>query len=91
MAKYMEHQPDKKKEVGVNWDFLHDLLKLLRVVVPSWTSQECLLLVLHTTFLFTRTGLSILVAKLDGVFCRVTSTCAGGLWAYVPFQRLATL
>ena len=48
---------------------------LLKIVLPSWKSKQFLILTLHTTFLVSRTLLSIYVAKCakhDAVFiyCR---------------------
>ena len=56
----------KKRSPAVNRDFIRQLLKLLRVSIPSPISKEFLLLTLHTASLVSRTFLSIYVAQLDG-------------------------
>ncbi len=56
----------KKKNPAVNKIFLKQLLKLLKISIPSVISKEFLLLVLHTSSLVARTFLSIYVAHLDG-------------------------
>ena len=56
----------KKNNPAVNKIFLKQLLKLLKISIPSVFSKEFLLLVLHTSSLVARTFLSIYVAHLDG-------------------------
>ena len=56
----------KKRSPAVNGEFILQLLKLLRVSIPSPLSKEFALLVLHTASLVSRTFLSIYVAQLDG-------------------------
>ncbi|KAL1999650.1 hypothetical protein VTN02DRAFT_4218 [Thermoascus thermophilus] len=58
--------PRKKKKVGVNREFLRNLLRLLRIVIPGWRSKELRLLASHSVFLVLRTMLSLYVAELDG-------------------------
>eukprot|EP00667_Euglena_gracilis_P002819 EG_transcript_2824 len=52
--------PPRRKLLG-------NLVALLRVVIPGVQTREFGLLCLHTLFLLGRTGLSIWVAKLDGM------------------------
>ncbi|PLN77611.1 peroxisomal long-chain acyl-CoA transporter, ABC superfamily [Aspergillus taichungensis] len=60
-----EGDPPRKK-VEVNREFFRNLLRLLKIVVPSWRSKELRLLVGHSVFLVLRTMLSLYVAELDG-------------------------
>lgn len=59
-------QRNKKKHPAVDRVFLKQLLKLLKISIPSVFSKEFGLLVLHTSSLVARTFLSIYVAHLDG-------------------------
>lgn len=51
---------------GINVDFVVQLIKLLRIMVPRMASAEVLLLVTHTCSLMARTFLSVYVAHLEG-------------------------
>lgn len=51
---------------GINVDFVVQLVKLIRVMVPRVASAEVLLLILHTMSLISRTFLSVYVASLEG-------------------------
>ncbi|XP_027203484.2 ATP-binding cassette sub-family D member 2-like [Dermatophagoides pteronyssinus] len=51
---------------GINVDFVIQLIKLLRIMVPKIASFEVIILILHTTSLISRTFLSIYVANLEG-------------------------
>ena len=62
----LELKTKKKHSPAVNGEFIRQLLKLLRVSIPSPLSKEFVLLVLHTASLVSRTFLSIYVAQLDG-------------------------
>lgn len=55
-----------RKRVGLNREFLRNLLRLLKVVIPGWKSKELRLLISHSIFLVLRTLLSLYVAELDG-------------------------
>ncbi|KAI5284529.1 hypothetical protein KEM52_002872 [Ascosphaera acerosa] len=54
------------RKVELNREFLINLLRLLRIVIPGWRSKECRLLLSHSVFLLLRTLLSVYVAALDG-------------------------
>lgn len=56
----------KKKNPEVNKVFLKQLLKLLKISIPSVFTREFALLVFHTSSLVARTFLSIYIAHLDG-------------------------
>ena len=51
---------------ALNMDFLRDLVRLARIVLPGFWSKEFGLLWAHTTTLIVRTFLSIYVAGLEG-------------------------
>src|SRR5690606_36470843 len=55
-----------RKKVGLNREFVKNLLRLLRIEIPGWKSKELRLLVRHSVFLVLRTLLSLYVAELDG-------------------------
>jgi hypothetical protein len=46
--------------------FFKRVLKLIKIVIPSWKSQEALHLLVLTVFLCIRTYLSILLAAING-------------------------
>lgn len=56
----------KRHTPAVDKVFLKQLIKLLRISIPSVLSKEFAMLALHTTSLASRTFLSIYVAQLDG-------------------------
>lgn len=68
-APYFEPVP-KTHKPNVDKVFLKQLIAILRIVFPSWTSKEIGILLLHTFFLVTRTVLSVYVAHLDGRLVR---------------------
>lgn len=55
-----------RKKVELNREFFKNLLRLLKIVIPSWKSKELRLLVSHSVFLVLRTLISLYVAELDG-------------------------
>ncbi|WEW56675.1 ATP-binding cassette long-chain fatty acid transporter pxa2 [Emydomyces testavorans] len=55
-----------RKKIGLNREFLRNLVRLLRIVIPGWKSKEFRLLLSHSVFLVLRTLLSLYVAELDG-------------------------
>ncbi|EEP79590.1 hypothetical protein UREG_04436 [Uncinocarpus reesii 1704] len=55
-----------RKKIGLNREFLRNLVRLLRIVIPGWKTKEFRLLLSHSVFLVLRTLLSLYVAELDG-------------------------
>lgn len=69
--RYSKHshsqQPSTKANVPtLNREFIRQIIKLLRISIPSVWTKEFGLLVVHTASLVSRTFLSIYVAQLDG-------------------------
>jgi ABC-type uncharacterized transport system fused permease/ATPase subunit len=62
--------PQKKAKVAVNQEFFNRLGKLFKIVMPSWTSREAILLYTHSACLVARTFLSIYVARLDSTLVK---------------------
>lgn len=60
----------KKRQLGVNKEFIRQLRAVLMIVLPKAASKEGFLLALHTMFLIFRTLLSVAVARLDGRIVR---------------------
>lgn len=55
-----------RKRVELNREFLMNLLRLLKIVIPGWKSKELRLVISHSIFLLIRTLISLYVAELDG-------------------------
>ncbi|KAI9874491.1 MAG: hypothetical protein M1830_009689, partial [Pleopsidium flavum] len=55
-----------RKKVELNREFFKNLLRLLKIVIPGWRSEELRLLISHSVFLVVRTLISLYVAELDG-------------------------
>ncbi len=62
----LARQKRRKDIPALNMTFLKQLLKLVRISIPSVISKEFFLLLIHTAALVSRTFLSIYVAQLDG-------------------------
>lgn len=56
----------QRSSVGLDRDFLRQLIMLLRIMVPGWRSREMGLLACATLTLLARTFLSVYVAELEG-------------------------
>lgn len=56
----------EKPAVGLDRDFIKQLIALLKIMVPGWRSREAGLLTCATLTLLARTFLSIYVATLEG-------------------------
>jgi len=85
-VKAAEHKKKLDKE-----QFQRELMKLIRITIPGVTSKEFLLLALHTSFLISRTMLSIKVAELDGSLVKtiVDNKPRLFLWNLVKWLALA--
>ncbi|VVT54347.1 uncharacterized protein SAPINGB_P004030 [Magnusiomyces paraingens] len=59
-----------KISTGVNRKFFRQFLAIWSIIVPRVNSKSSVLLMVHTFFLFLRTWLSLVVAKLDGQIVR---------------------
>ena len=55
-----------RKRVELNREFVKNLLRLLRIVIPGWRSKELNLIISHSVFLVVRTLISLHVAAMDG-------------------------
>lgn len=67
-GKYVDKRKSKLKQntPGFNKEFIIQLYKLLRLMIPNIYSKEVGLLLLHTLVLITRTFMSIYVATMEG-------------------------
>ena len=61
-----EGSSGSQKKVALNREFVKSLVKLLKIVIPGWKSQELRLVISHSFFLVIRTLISLYVAELDG-------------------------
>jgi len=61
-----EGEVTSRMKVELNREFFKNLLRLLKIVIPSWRSKELRLLISHSVFLVLRTLISLYVAELDG-------------------------
>ncbi|KAI6785381.1 ATP-binding cassette sub-family D member-like protein [Emericellopsis cladophorae] len=59
-----------RKKVELNREFFRSLLRLLKILVPGWRSQEARLITSHTFFLVMRTLISVRVAEMDGAIVK---------------------
>eukprot|EP01114_Cavostelium_apophysatum_P012034 TRINITY_DN2671_c0_g1_i1.p1 TRINITY_DN2671_c0_g1~~TRINITY_DN2671_c0_g1_i1.p1 ORF type:complete len:702 (+),score=181.95 TRINITY_DN2671_c0_g1_i1:86-2191(+) len=56
----------RKPSARVDKNFLKNLVKLLKIIIPNWRSKEAGLLLIHSGFLVARTAASVYLANLDG-------------------------
>lgn len=61
-----EEEPSRGKRVELNSEFIRNLLRLIKIVIPGWRSKELRLVFSHSVFLVIRTLISLHVAELDG-------------------------
>lgn len=61
---------NSKLPVGVNRKFIRQFAAIWAIIVPRINSKSSMLLMVHTFFLFLRTWLSLVIAKLDGQIVR---------------------
>src|SRR5262245_32059276 len=59
-----------RRKIELDREFFRSLLRLLRIVVPSWRSKETRLLISHSFFLVVRTLISLKVAAMDGAIVK---------------------
>lgn len=62
--------PPPSTPVRLQKRFVHQLLRLLPVLVPRLRSDSCALLIVHLTTLVSRTFLSICIAHIDGAIVK---------------------
>ena len=67
ISSLVRHKIGSGDKVAVNAQFLGNLRRLLRIVVPSWRSKEAALLGAQLCCLCLRTVFSIMTAELDGI------------------------
>lgn len=60
----------KKIQPGLNYQFLMQFLKLIKIMIPGVFCQETALLSVHTLCLVIRTFLSIYVASMEGAIVK---------------------
>jgi ATP-binding cassette subfamily D (ALD) long-chain fatty acid import protein len=60
----------KEKGVGVNKEFFRQLKVILQICLPGINSRTSGIILLHTLFLFLRTYLSVVVARIDGLLVK---------------------
>ena len=60
----------KLQQPGLNLDFLLQLQKLVKIMIPSLVCNETILLGFHTLCLISRTFLSIYVASMEGAIVK---------------------
>merc|ERR1712000_540528 len=65
-----EGEKTPRKKVELNREFFRSLLRLLKILVPGWRSQEARLITSHTFFLVMRTLISVRVAEMDGAIVK---------------------
>eukprot|EP00753_Platysulcus_tardus_P016742 PLAT6018.1.p1 GENE.PLAT6018.1~~PLAT6018.1.p1 ORF type:complete len:693 (-),score=319.84 PLAT6018.1:81-2159(-) len=78
-----------RRRVRVDGAFVERLKRLLRILFPSWGCASMKLLLLHSGFLFARTLVSIVVAKLDGSIVRALVEREGRTFATLIAKWLA--
>jgi len=82
----------EKVKVQIGMKFVKDLRKLLGICIPSWRSQETLLLILQLVVLYMRTMASIQVAKLDGrIVQAITSRKFGAFVQGIGYWMMLSL
>lgn len=88
---------DTKGKADVNGEFFSRLGKILKIVIPGFTSKEFLMLVVHSVFLVLRTWLSVIVANLDGFLVKTLVTADGkgfvrglGMWFGISIPAIFT-
>jgi hypothetical protein len=81
-----------KPTIRVDSVFFKRLLRILRIVIPSWYSKECAYLFILTLLLFARTAFSIYIAELLGLNAQSMVTRRWGkMWQGVKLFALITI
>ncbi|PVU95835.1 hypothetical protein BB559_002599 [Furculomyces boomerangus] len=57
---------EKPEKVGINKEFLKNIKKIIKIIVPGIRSKEFLTITVHSVLLVFRTVLSVYFASLDG-------------------------
>ncbi|XP_076249227.1 ATP binding cassette subfamily D [Calliopsis andreniformis] len=80
-----------KSSVGLDREFIKQLIALLKIMVPGWRTREAGLLTCATLTLLTRTFLSVYVATLEGQIVKriVLKDVRGFFWMLTRWFAIA--
>ncbi|XP_053968105.1 ATP-binding cassette sub-family D member 1 isoform X2 [Anastrepha ludens] len=70
VAKQLKRHNNARLEPGLNKEFIQQISKLLKIMIPKCVCYETGLLIVHTLCLISRTFLSIYVAALEGAIVK---------------------
>ncbi|XP_017467923.1 PREDICTED: ATP-binding cassette sub-family D member 2 isoform X2 [Rhagoletis zephyria] len=70
LAKQLKKNNNTQLEPGLNKEFIQQLSKLVKIMIPKCVCYETGLLIVHTLCLISRTFLSIYVAALEGAIVK---------------------
>ncbi|XP_054745612.1 ATP-binding cassette sub-family D member 1-like [Anastrepha obliqua] len=70
VAKQLKRHNNAQLEPGLNKEFIQQISKLLKIMIPKCVCYETGLLIVHTLCLISRTFLSIYVAALEGAIVK---------------------
>ena len=80
-------KPRGPKPPGVDRKFAERMLFILRIVVPSWRSQEAFMLATQTVVLVARSLLSLRIARLSGDGLKARAQPRAQAWPSIPAVR----